>query len=56
MQRFQQPCEPPVAPERVKKRLHRQQVHEACFMLDRLLQALKRQIEILHSDGSQRFR
>jgi hypothetical protein len=38
--------EPAVAPERVKKRLDREQVDKAGLMVDRILQAVECQIEI----------
>jgi hypothetical protein len=39
----------------MKKRLDRQEIHEVCFVVDRFIQALERQIEISHPDCSETF-
>ena len=39
----------------MKKRLDRQEIYEVCFVVDRFIQALKRQIEISHPDCSEAF-
>ena len=39
----------------MKKRLDRQEIHEVCFVVDRFIQALEREIEISHPDCSEAF-
>src|SRR5450755_3223742 len=53
IQSFQELGEPAVSPERAKKRLDPQQVNEVCLVLDRFIKALKCEIEVSHSDGSE---
>lgn len=53
---FQQLREPGIASERLKERFDSQEVDERCLILDRLVKSFKGEIEIFHSDGSERFR
>ena len=39
----------------MKKRLDRKEIDEVCFVVDRFIQALERQIEISHPDCSETF-
>jgi hypothetical protein len=52
---FQKAGEPAISVESLKERLNRQQIHEVCFVVDCFIQALEREIEISHSDGSEAF-
>jgi hypothetical protein len=53
IQSFQEPDEPLIAPEWLKERLDSEQVHEGCFIFDRLVKPLKAELEVFHSDRSE---
>ena len=39
----------------MKERLDRQQIHEVCFVVDRFIQGLEREIDFWHPDRSETF-
>jgi hypothetical protein len=52
---FQKPRKPAVSTNRMEKRFDRQQIYEVCFVFNRFIKALERQIEISHPNCGETF-
>jgi hypothetical protein len=56
IQSFQEPGEPLIAPEWLKERFDSEQVDESRLILDRLVEALKAELKVFHSDRCKSLR